>query len=177
MILTEAIPKQYSVKACDKIVTWIDGKPERFDELMAIFFESNSRINQYSSSIMIHCLDKWAFLLTPYVEKMLLNLQRNDLHDAIKRNTLRILQTVAIPENMHGIATERCFGYLTAQYEPIAIKVFAMTIVYNLTKIYPELVPELQFILIEQLPFQSAGFKSRANKILVQLNNYKAQTV
>eukprot|EP01031_Cornospumella_fuschlensis_P001081 gene1081-1357_t len=70
---------------------------------------------------------------------MLLNLKQDNLHDAIKRNTIRVLQTVEIPEELHGIAADICFQYLSNHEEAVAIKAFSMTVLFNLSKHYPEL--------------------------------------
>ena len=169
MNLQQSLPDRYSQTEFKKIIDWINGSSEHFAELMELFFEHDSRKNQYAASIMIHCVDKWDYLLTPYLEKLILNLQNDNLKDATKRNTVRVLQDVKIPENLHGILANICFKYLQNPTEPIAIKVFSMSIIHNLTKKYPELKEELQFILEEQMPFQSAGFKSRARKILIGL--------
>jgi hypothetical protein len=169
MNLQQSLPERYSQTEFQKIIDWINGSNEHFAELMEIFFEHNSRKNQYAASIMIHCVDKWDYLLTPYLEKLILNLQNDNLKDATKRNTVRVLQNVKIPENLHGILAHICFQYLQNSAEAIAIKVFSMTIIYNLTKDYPELKEELRFILEEQIPFQSVGFQSRAGKILRDL--------
>jgi hypothetical protein len=169
MNLQQSLPDRYSGTEFQKIIDWIDGSHEHFAELMEIFFERNSQRNQYAASIMIHCVDKWKYLLTPYLEKLILNLQNENLKDATKRNTVRVLQEVKIPENLHGILADICFNYLQNPSEAIAIKVFSMTIIHNLTKDYPELKEELRFILEEQIPFQSAGFRSRAGKILKDL--------
>jgi hypothetical protein len=118
---------------------------------------------------MTHCIDRWNYLLTPHIEKLILNLQHENLHDAIKRNTVRVLQNANIPESLHGILVDICFKYLQNPSEAIAIKVFSMTILFNLTNYYPELKDELKFVLEEQFPFQSAGFRSRAGKILKQI--------
>jgi hypothetical protein len=169
MNLNQSLPERYSQTEFQKIIEWINGSHEHFAELMEIFFENNSRKNQYAASIMIHCVDKWDYLLAPYIEKLILNLQNENLKDATKRNTVRVLQDVKIPENLHGVLANICFQYLQNPSEAIAIKVFSMTIIHNLTKDYPELKEELKFILEEQLPFQSAGFRSRAGKILTGL--------
>jgi hypothetical protein len=169
MNLQQSLPERYSLKDFKEVIEWINGSHEYFAELMEIFFENNSRKNQYAASIMIHCVDKWDYLLTPYLEKLILNLQNENLKDATKRNTVRVLQDVKIPENLHGILANICFQYLQNPSEAIAIKVFSMTIIHNLTKEYPELKKELKFILEEQLPFQSSGFRSRAGKILKDL--------
>ena len=161
-----SFPERYSIENIKKNLVWINGSHEHFAELMKVFFDGNTRKNQYAAGVMIHCFDKWDYLLTPYLERLILNLQNDGLHDAIKRNTVRILQDVKIPENLHGILATICFRYLQNPSEAIAIKVFSMTIIHNLTKEYPELKEELKFILEEQMPFQSAGFRSRAGKIL-----------
>jgi hypothetical protein len=169
MNLKEKLPERYSKEDFKEIIDWINGSPEHFAELMEIFFDGNTRKNQYAAGLMIHCIDEWNYLLLPYLEKLILNLQNDGLHDAIKRNTVRVLQDVEIPEKLHGTIADICFKYLQNPSEAIAIKVFSMTIIHNLTKNYPELKDELKFILEEQMPFQSAGFRSRAGKILRSL--------
>lgn len=169
MNLQTSLPERYSREDFKEIIDWIDGSHEHFAELMEIFFDGNTRKNQYAAGLMIHCIDEWDYLLNPYLEKLILNLQNDGLHDAIKRNTVRVLQNAEIPENLHGITANICFKYLQNPSEAIAIKVFSMTIIHNLTKDYPELKEELKFILEEQMPFQSAGFRSRAGKILMKL--------
>ncbi len=166
MNLKTSLPERYSKEDFKEIIDWINGSHEHFAELMEIFFDGNTRKNQYTAGLMIHCIDEWDYLLNPHLEKLILNLQNDGLHDAIKRNTVRVLQGVKIPENLHGIIVDICFKYLENPSEAIAIKVFSMTIIHNLTKYYPELKEELRFILEEQIPFQSAGFRSRAGKIL-----------
>ena len=166
MNLTQSIPERYSQIEIQPIIDWIEGSEEHFAELMEVFFDGNTRKNQYAAGIMIHCIDRWDYLLIPHVEKLILNLQNPNLHDAIKRNTVRVLQDAEIPEKLHGILVDIALTYLQNSTEAIAIKVFSMTILYNLTQKYPELKNELRFILEEQMPFQSAGFRSRAEKIL-----------
>jgi len=41
-----------------------------------------------------------------------------------------------------------------------------MSAIANLTANYPEIMPELKLLIEDQLPHQSAGFKSRAKKVL-----------
>ena len=88
---------------------------------------------------------------------------------AYKRNVLRILQNHEIPEPLWGHAAEQCFGFLNDTSEPVAVKVFSMTVIHNLTKDIPELAHELKIILEDQFDYGSAGFQSRARKILKAL--------
>jgi hypothetical protein len=41
----------------------------------------------------------------------------------------------------------------------------------NLAKDYPEIKTELKLLIEDQLPHQTAGFKSRGKKILKELEN------
>jgi hypothetical protein len=57
-----------------------------------------------------------------------------------------------------------CFKFLESPTEALAVKVFSMTVLVNLAKQYPEIVPEIKILIEDQLPHQSAGFKSRTKK-------------
>ncbi|KAA9040986.1 hypothetical protein FW778_02805 [Ginsengibacter hankyongi] len=61
---------------------------------------------------------------------------------------------------------EICFKYLASPDEAIAIKAFSLTVLANLAKKYPEIIPEIKLIIEEQLPHQSAAFKSRAKAFM-----------
>ena len=63
-----------------------------------------------------------------------------------------------------------CFKFLESSTEALAVKVFSMTVLSNLAKQYPEIVPEIKIVIEDQLPHQSAGFKSRAKKVLKDLD-------
>ena len=57
---------------------------------------------------------------------------------------------------------EICFKYLESPDEAVAIKAFALTVLGRLAKKYPEIIPEIKLLIEEQLPHQTAAFKSRA---------------
>ncbi len=99
---------------------------------------------------------------------MIENLQ-NPVHDAVKRNTLRILQFVDIPEDLLGLTAEICFSILNSAKSPIAFKVHAMSALLDIVKKYPELKGELKISIEEQMPFGSAGFISRGKRVLKAL--------
>jgi hypothetical protein len=53
--------------------------------------------------------------------------------------------------------------------EPIAVRVFSMSVLANITRHEPDLKKELRIIIEDQLPFASAGFRARAKKVLKEL--------
>lgn len=97
--------------------------------------------------------------------KLLKNLNKPNLHDAVKRNTLRLLQDIDIPEKYQGDIMNRCFDHILSSSEKPAIKAFSLTILENLSKHYPEIKQELKTIIEDRWDIESAAFRSRAKKI------------
>lgn len=62
------------------------------------------------------------------------------------------------------------FDTLNSGREPVAVKVFSMTVLFNIVQVYPELSEELEISIEEQMPFGSGGFKSRGRKVLKDLS-------
>ena len=86
--------------------------------------------------------------------------------DGIQRNMLRTFQYLSLPKALHEPMINLCFDILTDRNKPIAIQVFAMTVLNTLIAPYPDLYKELCLILEEHMPYASAGYRSRAKTIL-----------
>jgi hypothetical protein len=168
MQLKEEILKEHSKEQCHKIVQWVGKSQQRFDELFALFLQGEYRITQRASWPLSYCVEAHPAFMKNNFESLLNNLQRPGLHDAIKRNTIRLLQYVDIPEKFQGKVMDICFAYVAAPTEAVAIKAFSLTVLGNLAKIYPEILPEIKLLVQEQLPYQTAAFKSRAKHFLQQ---------
>ncbi|MEZ5012549.1 MAG: hypothetical protein R2744_13650 [Bacteroidales bacterium] len=69
-------------------------------------------------------------------------------------------------EAEHGILAEKCFSWLSSGTSAIAIKAYAMEIIYRLTLLYPELSPELVSVLSREMEHGSAGVKARGRIII-----------
>ncbi len=82
---------------------------------------------------------------------------------------MRLLQFIEIPRSLQGLAVEICFTFLQDTKEPVAIRVFAMTVLTQLSKVSPELKNELIPIIEDQLPYGSPAFISRGRKALKEL--------
>ena len=168
MDIKKELLEEYSKPQAMKISSYIGKDENRFGELMNLFFEDGYRITQRAAWVVSHCSDKYPELIGPYIEPMIMNL-RNDIPVAVQRNTLRVLQEKEMPDGLIGDAADICFKLLESAKEPIAVKVFAMTLLANICKKVPELKNELRILIEDQLPYGSAGFKSRATKILKKL--------
>jgi len=169
MNLLETLAKEHSRAQCDRIVKYIGKDPHRFKNLVEVFLAGPYRITQRAAWPLGNCVELHPELIKPHLKRIILNLKRPKLHDAVKRNTVRLLQFIDIPRSMQGTVTEICFNFFEGKKEPIAVRVFAMTVLANIAKYQPDLKNELRIMIEHQLPFGSAGFVSRARKVLRQL--------
>jgi hypothetical protein len=149
----------------------IGNNPERFEILIELFMSSDARTCQRASWVLGHCTDNYPDMIIPYLPVLVKNLF-NTPEDAVKRNTLRAMQEIEIPEELWGETIEIAFQFLMGN-EAIAIKVFAMTVLYNLCLKIPEIREELRVVIEDQLPYGSAGFQNRGSKLLVKLDKLK----
>ena len=170
MNLRAEILKEHSKKQTQKIATFIGDNEKLFAELMDLFFANEYRVTQRAAWVVSKCYDQHPKLLTVYLKPLIENLSHSHLHDAVKRNTLRILQFVELALELQGLAFQNCMNLFISAEEPIAVKVFAMTVLSNICKQEPDLKNEVKIVIENQLPYASAGFKSRAKKVLKELN-------
>ena len=138
--------------------------------LVTMMLSNEHRTGQRAAHVLSKCADLNPKALEPYMDQVIHHLCHQELGVAAKRNSLRILQFMDIPENHWGSMADLCFNILLSSEEPIAVKVFAMTNLHHICEHLPELQHELRIILEDQLPYGSAGFRSRASKILKKLN-------
>lgn len=169
MNIKDEILREYSKQQVTKIADYVGNNPKKFAELMHLFFDREYRTCQRAAWVVSHCTDRHPGLAEPYVRPMIMNLKK-EVHVAVVRNTLRILQFMDIPGALLGEAADITFKLLQSKDQPIAVKVFAMTVLANICKKVPGLKNELTLLIEDQMPYASAGFRSRGSKILKQLS-------
>ena len=134
-------------------------------ELLNIFIEGDLMTCHKASWPLGIVVKSKPELLEPYKKRLIYKLD-DYTHDSYKRNTLRIFQDHKIPKNLQGKAADICFRFLEDHGQAIAVKVFAMTVLFNICKEEPDLSNELKLLIEEQMPESSPGFRSRGRKIL-----------
>ncbi len=160
---------RHSKENTNLIVDYIGDDRTRFQELIELFLSDNYRVTQRAAWVVGDAARNRPELVDEHLETIVLNLRKPDLHVAVKRNTLRILQEIQIPESLWGEAADIAFDFLTSNDEPVAVKVFAMQVIHDIALNVPELAQELIFIIEDQMPYSTAGFKSRGRKLLKSL--------
>jgi hypothetical protein len=166
MDLEKLLWAEHSKRQCDRIVAYVGDDKDRFAQLIELFFRGEYRITQRAAWPLSYCVRRHPELITPYYRQLLDNLRRKNIHVAVIRNTVRLLQDVSIPKRWHGRVMSICFEFVEDPATPIAVKAFALSILSNLSAEYPEIKGELKTLIESQWEQATPAFRSRARKIL-----------
>jgi hypothetical protein len=167
--LEKELLKKQTLVQCNRIIKYIGDKELQFAELMKLFFGGEYRLTQHAAWPMSYCIQKYPILAKPYLKKFIDQLSDSNAHTAAKRNIVRLLQFVEIPKRFHGKLMNICFQFISNPEEAIAVKAFSLSILSNLVKIYPEILPEIKTVIEARWEFETPAFRSRARKILKQV--------
>ncbi len=166
MDLLSTIKKEHSKKNCEKIVNWIGNNQSRYDELVRIFLTEDARTVQCASWPLSESVKRNPALAGKHLGTLLKNLKKKGLHSAIRRNTMRLMESCELPEKYHGEIMTLCFDFVMSPAEDVAVKCYSMGVLRKLIKIYPEIKQELKTIVEERWDEETAAFRSRAKKVL-----------
>jgi hypothetical protein len=169
MNLRHQILQEHNKENCVKIVEWVGHDVKKFNELFDLFLNDKYRVTQRAAWPLSYCVITRPELMKNNFGKLIANLNNPGIHNSIKRNTVRLLKSVNIPEKYEGAVMDICFNYVVSPNEAVAIKAFSLTILGNFAKKYPDVIPEIKLLIEDQLPHQTAAFKSRAKKLLKQI--------
>lgn len=169
MDIYQLLLDEHSKKQTDRIVKYVGKDRQRFAQLIQLFFKGEYVITQRAAWPLSYCVRQYPALIDPYFKSLLDNLDRKDIHVAVIRNTVRLLQDVTIPKKYQGRVMNICFEYIQSLETPIAVKAFSLTILSNLAADYPEIAGELRLIIEDQWDHAAPAFRSRAKRVLKRL--------
>ena len=165
MDIRASLLQEHSKAMTLRLTEYVGGSQQRFDILMDLFLNDEYRVVQRSGWVVSSVAEKYPKLIMPYLKECIAYLE-NPPHDAVKRNILKVLSAMDIPEEHQGTLVDRCFKFLYDPKEPIAVHAFAMQVIFEIGKKEPDLFYELKQILEENFETGSAGYKVRAKRIL-----------
>lgn len=171
MSIKEELLKAHSKAHTMRIVRMVGEDKKLFRELVDTFLEGEYRVTQRAAWPLCYCGLEHPELLKPYMRKLLDRLKEPGIHDAVKRNVVRIWAEVPIPGELSGEIYDLCFGYLRALEEPLAVKAFSITVLQKICKPYPELADELRITLEDMQEFAAPSTASRIRRALKELNS------
>jgi hypothetical protein len=169
MDIKEQLKREISKINTKYIANYIGNDPELFKELMDLIFEEKDPLPLRASWVASVLSDTYPDLLHSYINKVIAQL-KNFKHPGIRRNFLRALANLDIPEQYTGIIYDDCYQWLLSKEEPPAVKVYSMQILFNIAKNEPDLLRELRLVLEGLTDHESAGIRSRTNELLKKIH-------
>ena len=168
MNLRDQLVQEHSKAQTMKIVNYVDADINRFNQLYRLFKEQDYRLSQRAAWSVNYCVENNPHFLAGRFGE-LIELLDQPKHDAIKRNILRMLQFVDIPDTWKGIYYDRCMQFVASSKEPIAVRCFSMEVMHNIATGIPELENELKLLLPDFEYSDSAGLRARSKNLLRKL--------
>jgi hypothetical protein len=175
MNIRSKILEEHSKAQTTKIVKFIGKNPRRFKKLVDVFLGGPYRVTQRAAWPISVIAEKEPQLIRPHLRKILNFARKRGVHDSVKRNAVRLLQFIEIPRSLHGNVADLCFSFLTDKNESIAVKCFSMSALASVAESNPGINSELRLIIEDQLPYASAGFRSRARRVIKQISDSPQQ--
>jgi hypothetical protein len=150
-------------------IDYISEHPEHIDMLMAIAMNDTVKDSWRASWIVSKIYEKNPGQLEGYIGQIIDFLQKTD-NASKKREFLKLISYYPVPKEKIALMLEYGIRHFTSACEPIAVRVHAMQILFNISESEPELKPELIQLIEQEMEYHpSAGIKSRGNKLLRKL--------
>lgn len=166
MNILQELGVEHSKAQALKIAAYACASKKNFRELMRCFLSDDYRIAQRAAWSVSWAARQQPGMIVPYIAELVAQMQRKDVHNAVVRNSVRILEAIEIPEEFHGEVMNVCFAFIESPATPVAVKAFALTTLFNLSKKYPDIRAELKLVIEERWDMETAAFRSRGRKIL-----------
>lgn len=93
-----------------------------------------------------------------------------------RRTVLRLIMMFphTIDQDAEGGLLDTCLELMRSPFEPIAVRYYAMHVVFNISRKYREIVPELIAVIEEMMPDASKGLANAGRKFLKILKKEEA---
>lgn len=171
MNIREELIKEHSREQALRIANYAIQNKKQFRELMDCYTDKDYRLSQRAAWSVSWAAKNNPEMIAPYVGVLVKRLQEENVHDAVIRNAVRVLEDIEIPESFHGEVMNSCFTFIENPATPAAIKAFSLTVLFHLSQQYPEIKPELKLIIEERWDTETAAFRSRGRKILEAISD------
>jgi hypothetical protein len=109
MDLQAELLKGHSEEQTAKISRWVGNDAKRFAELIHFFLHGAYRASLRAGWVVNIITEQYPNLVKPHLSKLVEHITHKDVADAIKRNVVRLLQFIDIPQKLHGDVMNACF--------------------------------------------------------------------
>ena len=157
------------------LVTEITQTPEYYQMLMEIALYNSNQKSWRAAYLVDKINDSSPELLFPFLNMMIEQVQIEKNKSKI-RHFLKLFSQNELPQEKQGVLLDFCLKTFTSDKEPLAVRVHAMQILFNISEKEPDLKSEiLALIEYEMENHSSAGIVSRGAKLAEKLRKQTRQ--
>ncbi len=155
------------------MATKVVGKDKTlFQQLLLLMRAEDAPINWRAARVVELVTNKHPSLFSPFANPIAKEFSTYKT-DGLKRSLAKVFRKhlAQLTEENTARLIGTCFAYLTSGKEPVAVEVNCMQLLFDFTKLHPEIAPELRATieLLLQEKSNSAAFCGRAKQILRKL--------
>ena len=165
----DLLPNSYRLTA-DIAVNTIGDNQALFDEMMKIALQDKGPVSMRAARVIQLATEKYPELIKPHLACIIQALACIQT-DGVKRSFARILMMEYVHLKEHQIAglIDICFNWFANATEKVALRAYALEILYAISKAYPEIKSELIAIIEQVIPELDASLRKHSEKILRSL--------
>jgi len=151
------------------VVGFICNHPESLDTLMTIAFDDSRNENWRAAWMVDKIHEQHPELVSPYLQAMT-SFVLTTQNTGKKRHLLKLISLNDIPDENMALLLNYGIEVFTNAAEPVAVRVHAMQILFNIAQKEPDFSGELIELIEHEMEYHgSAGLTSRGRKLLKKL--------
>ena len=156
---------------------YISEHPEYIVLLMNIAMDDGLKGSWRASWMISKMYETYPELLVPYLGQVIDFLQKTT-DSSKKREFLKLVSYYSVPEEKEALMLGYCIHHFTSASEPVAVRVHAMQILFNISEREPDLKNELIQLIEHEMEYHSsAGIQSRGSKLLRKLYRQTRESI
>jgi 8-oxo-dGTP diphosphatase len=170
--LKETVNRMMSMEEADFMAVSAIENPLIFRKLFEYTESNDKKLAFRASWTLTKVHDRFPDILNPHLERVA-SIAVTTSNESVERSMLRIISlsdVMLLNRVSQGKMADHCFKALASAQSAIAIKAYAMEILYKFALVYPELGNELSASIRSLMDEGSAGIVSRGKQILKKIS-------
>lgn len=155
------------------LVNEIALNPEHYKILMDLALYNLNRKSWRAAYLVDKINDIYPGLVRPFLHIMIeqVKIEKNE---SKRRHFLKLISMNDLSEKQKGLTLDFCIKTFTSAKEPVAVRVHAMQVLFNIAQSEPELKTEILAIIEHEMEnHATAGIISRGKKLVQKLSTNK----
>jgi len=149
----------------DLLVEKFEEDPGVFKTILSVMYRDTYPLSMRAGRVIWLIGGKYPDYVAPYIPEMIEKLPSFKI-DGVRRNILALIEEVPLPQIDPGALFDYCYTALENEKEPISVRGYSITILYQISNLEPSLKPELISFYESLIPSESAGIGTRLRQML-----------